>query len=637
MILYKPKKTKINRPSITKRNYNSAGRYCKFLNQSNDPNDWGHRKRHIHDWSEMEEYIAELNENGYTKHQLKSLIKYSYTYVKGKPFGTGKNRVIINSIDDIKELDRKKPEYSYYVEQWNTTGKITIHKTRYLCMERHLLAAQKGNKQDYLFYTTSPTKDYNIICLDIDDIESDEAYDAVVTYLLSLFPDCYYERSTSGTGLHFYIIVSFPPGRYFFSQVNEAVYRNLLYYLLSEALCSIVNDNFAVKFDAVKGTNPIYDEHNNFLKYGTLVKLPTPVTYNQFNTLYSAPVYSEDIILCMINYFNDMSCRYYSGFYSVCSLMDSLEVILKDIPVRTSPKDILAEIKKLDNTTTTFLPTTTITNGGTNSLPVIKIGNISQNKSNNKYDNMDIMNIGDSRIRESLYIKRYVGEYYSQYGTKPSEEEVKRNYRIEMNYHKIGDYRENRFKKYYDHTIQTFDPDKASDGDCPYKIGMYDSVINHTNQQLTELGKNETSYIRNIYRYDVDITLEYIYICSKNKKNKAREKLIIKLAKQEGSPETEVENRLKYTASRKGLKGFYKFVQEKYKTVVINGQMKKVNGCDPKKASAMLDLVVKLKLAECIDGKSEHGIARKFQLSEAVRQVRESWNAKNSDKDKKVG
>ena len=632
------KKHGLYRPSINKTNYNTSHRYSKFMNQSNDPNDWGHLKKHLYDWSEMNDNMIELNENGNTKHQLKGPINYSYTYVKGKPFGTGKNRVIINSIDDIEELWKKSKNYPDYVEQWNTTGKITMHKTRWLCMERHLQSALYRQKQGYLFYTTSPNKDYNVICLDVDDIESDEAYYAVVQFLSSIFPHCYYERSTNGTGLHFYIIVSFPTARYLFSEVNEGVYRNLLYYLLTEALRSVVNAHYAVKFDAVKGTNPIYDENNNFLKYGTLVKLPAPVTYDQFNALYSAPIYTEDYILCIINYFNDVTCRYYSGIYSVSSLFNSLHIILKNTPIRTSPRDMLSEIKKLNNSSiTTPRPTTTITNGGTNCLPEKKVRNKTKNNDYKKYTIIDIMNIGDSRVRESLYIKRYVGDYYSKYGIIPPEDEVEQHYRTEMNYHKIGDFRKNRFSKYYNHTVNTFDPDKASDGATPYKVGMYDAVINQTNEQLTQWVKNNTSFKRNVYRYDVDITLEYIHICSKNKKNRAREKLIKKYAEQEGISQKQAEIMLKNTTPRDGMEGFYQFVKEKYRTVVVDGKMKKINLCDRKKASAMLDLVVELGLAECIDPTFDFGRARKYRLSEEVRQVRESWNTENKGKDKKAG
>ena len=631
------KKNNLYRPTINKKNYNTPARYSKFMKQSNDPNDWGHLKEHVYNWAEMHDNMAELHENGNAKHQLKGSINYNYTYVKGKSFGRGKNRVIINSIEDIKELNKNSPDYPGYVEQWNTTGKITMYKKRYLCMERHLIAALHGQKQGYLFYTTSPNKDFNIICLDVDDIESDEAYNSVVEYLLSIFPNCYYERSTNGTGLHFYIIISFPPARYLFSDVNEGVYRNVLYFLLSEALLSVVNDNFDVKFDAVKGTNTLYDESNNFLKFGTLVKLPAPTTYQQFHALYSASIYSEDYLLCVINYFNDITCNYFSGLYSINSIMSSLLLILKDTPVRSTPRDLACEIEKIISSSSSSLSSsnystlyTTITNRGTNCLPEKKVRNKAKNKDYKKYTITDIMNIGDSRVRESLYIKKYIRAYYSEHGIIPTEADVELKYRTEMNYNKIGDFRKKRFTKYYKHTVDTFDPDKVFDGSNPYKIGMYETLINQTNEQITEWVNNNTSYNRNVYRHDVDITLEYIYLCSKNKKNRAREMLIRKYAQQEGLSDLEAEEQLKNTVPRKGLIGFYKFVKEKYRTVIIDGKMKKINSCDPKKASAMFDLVVEMGLAECIDPTFDFGKARKFKLSKRVSQIRDSQNVKDT-------
>ena len=627
------------RPKIDKSNFNTIGRYYKFIKQFYDPNDWGHLKKHVYAWEQMNNNMVELNENKNSKHQLKGPVNYHYTYSRGKPFGTGKNRIIINSIDDIEELNIFSPGYTEYVEQWNNTGKITMHKKRRLCMETHLLASQYRQKQGFLFYTTSPKKDYNIICLDVDKIESDEAYYGAVQFLSSIFPNCYYERSTNGTGLHFYIIISFPPARYYFSEVNEGVYRNLLYYLLSEALRPIVNDNYAVKFDAVKGTNPLYDINNGCLKYGTLVKLPAPIHYEQFNVLYSSAVYSEDRILCVLNYFNDMTCEYSSGVYSISSLQSSLQTILQDTPIRSTPKEMLSEIHKRTISSSFITPSslTTITNGGTNGLPEKKVRNKAKKRDYQRYTIIDIMNIGDSRVRESLYIKKYVGSYYSKHGIMPSEDEVERNYRSEMNYHKIGEFRKKRFHKYYDHTVQTFDPDKASDGATPYKVGMYDTVINQTNEQIAEWVNDNTSFKRKVYRYDIDITLEYIHICSKNKKNIARDRQIKKYAKQKGISVQESEMMMRNTTPRKGLEGFFKFVKDRYRTVVIDGKMKKINTCDPKKASALFDLVVELGLAECIDDTFDFGRARKFRLTEEVSQVRENWNVKNIDKNKMAG
>jgi succinate dehydrogenase flavin-adding protein (antitoxin of CptAB toxin-antitoxin module) len=202
---------------------------------------------------------------------------------------------------------------------------------------------------------------------------------------------------------------------------------------------------------------------------------------------------------------------------------------------------------------------------------------------------------------------------------------VEAEYRKEMNYHKIGDYREKRFRKYYDHTIQTFDKDKASDRSGPYKIGMYDTLIQKTDEELTSWVNKNTSYKRNIYRYDVDIALEYILMCSKNSMNQARETLIRKYACQEGVSVERAKIQLQNTAPRKGLEKFFDYVSVNQ---TIEG--KKINKCDRKKASALFCLVVELGLCECIDDSYDRGKARKFRVSDAVRQVRESWDTKKN-------
>ena len=624
--------TDLYRPKINKKNYNTIGRYSKFMNQSNDPNDWGYRKHHIYNWEAMNDNMVEFNTNKNTKHQLKGAINYHYTYSKDKPFGTGKNRRIINTFEDIEEINKFSSKYLDYVNQWNSTGKITMYKKRRLCMERHLLAAQYGDKHSYLFYTTSPKKELNIICLDVDKILSDEDYYAVITYLSSLFPNCYYERSTNGTGLHFYIITKFNFNRYFFSDVNEGVFRNTLYYLLSQSLGAIVNDNFNVKFDAVKGTNPLYDINNGFLKYGNLVKLPAPVTYEQFHTLYSSFVYSEYYLLRIINYLNDVACNYSHGVYTTDYLTHSLSLALTEIAIRSSSKDFVSFINKYEKPYSLITPSpspsiTTITNGGTKNLsPDKKARNKAKKEDYKKYTIGDIMNIGDSRSRESLYIKRYVGDYYSKYGELPPEEIVEEHYRTEMNYNKIGAFRKKRFSKYYQHTIDTFDPDKALNISTPYQIGIYNDAFTDTHEKLTEWVNKNKAFKRNIYRYDVDITLEYIYLCSLNKINRAREILIERYAKEKKMTEEQVKEALVNTVPRKGLIGFYKFIAEKQKNIIINGKMKKINTCDPKKATALLDLVVKLGLADCIDSTFCVFRARKFRLSETVHQIRENWN-----------
>ena len=316
--------------------------------------------------------------------------------------------------------------------------------------------------------------------------------------------------------------------------------------------------------------------------------------------------------------------------------MSSLSSVLKEAPVRSRCKDLVALMntdKHSNSLSSTLLPpllSSTITNGGANCHSPDYKG---KNDDHKKYTINDIMNIGDSRSRESLYIKRCIGDYYSKHGTIPPEDEVEQSYRTEMNYNKIGEFRKKRFHKYYQHTIDTFDPDKASHGSIPYQIGMYSQTFTQTDKEITIWINENTAYKRKIYRYDVDITLEYIYLCCQNKKNKKREMLIKKYAKQKGITEEQAEETLQNTVPRQGLVSFYQYIIKKHKTVIVDGKMKKINRCDRKKATALLDLVVELGLAECIDSTSDTLRARKFRLSEAVSQIRESWNTK----DDKVG
>ena len=103
--------TDLYRPKYNKNNFNTIGRYSKFMNQFHDPNDWGFKKQHVYSWEAMNDNMVELNTYKNNKHQLKAPINYHYTYTKGKPFGTGKNRRIIHTLEDIEELDSYSPHY----------------------------------------------------------------------------------------------------------------------------------------------------------------------------------------------------------------------------------------------------------------------------------------------------------------------------------------------------------------------------------------------------------------------------------------------------------------------------------------------------------------------------------------------
>ena len=315
-----------------------------------------------------------------------------------------------------------------------------------------------------------------------------------------------------------------------FYQRSMSIFRNTLSYMLSEAFAATVNTQFSVKFDGIKGTCPLYDINHEFIKYGALVKLPAPVTYEQFRALYSCSIYSEYYLFCVLNYLNDVSGRYICGPLNGDLLSSALSSLPPDVPITASLSEIMPQITKASEIKSP-LPTnslsSTITNGGRNALPGKKTGYTDSLQ--------DILDIGDSRIRESLYIKQYVGDYYRKYMNIPPEDDVEYHYRTDTNYTKQGSFRKKRFSKYYKHTVDTFDPAKASAGSA-YEIGMYDSAITQTDEQISTWINTHTSYKYKVYRYDVDITLEYIFMCSGNRPNEARKKLVQKYAKQEGFP-----------------------------------------------------------------------------------------------------
>jgi hypothetical protein len=603
------------RPAIKPCNYSTPKRYSRFIKQFVDPNDWGFRKRHLYSWTQMEDNLAD----GGTSHTLKDTYHYTVTFVKGKYFDSGKHKCRIESIDDIFLIDRDADDFPALRQKWETEGKLSFRRTRHLCLEHHLGAAKQKSKSNYLYYTSSPYKPFNLICCDIDNIKSDEAYHAVADYLTSLFPNSYYERSTNGTGLHYYIAVAYNCDR-LFCEVNEGLFRNILSYLLSEAFAFFINTHFSVKFDAIKGTCPLYDINHKFIKFGTLVKLPAPVSYEQYQSLYSCSVYSESYLFCILNYLNDISGRYISGIYSVDSLSSALGSLPPDTSITASPNDIMTHIRKTSEINspipTSFL-SSTITNGGRNALPGKKTGY--------QYGLQEFDDIGDSRIRESVYIKKYVGDYYRKHKIIPPEDEVEKNYRTDTNYTKQGPFRKKRFSKYYKHTVDTFDPAKASSGSA-YVIGVYDTAIVQTDEQITAWINANSSYKYKVYRYDVDITLEYIFMCSSNRLNGAREKLVQKYAQQEGISVQCAAEQLRGTTPRCGLECYYKHIKRKYQTEKINNRVQKINQCDNKKASALLQYVIQAGLAVCSDESFERGRARKFRLTDPVRQIRESWN-----------
>ena len=98
----------------------------------------------------MEENLAD----GGTRHTLKDTYNYTLTFVKGKYFGSGRHRRRM-VLGDIFLVDRNSDDFPALRQKWETEGKLSFKRTRHLCLEHHLWAAQTKSKSNYLYYTSS--------------------------------------------------------------------------------------------------------------------------------------------------------------------------------------------------------------------------------------------------------------------------------------------------------------------------------------------------------------------------------------------------------------------------------------------------------------------------------------------------
>ena len=91
----------------------------------------------------------------------------------------------------------------------------------------------------------------------------------VTDYLLTLFPGCYYEPSSSGHGVHFYILIDFEYSTIYRKTPIWGVMAN--HYIcndnlsLSKLLRLYVNHVYNVKFDAIKATYSNYEYSSLYL------------------------------------------------------------------------------------------------------------------------------------------------------------------------------------------------------------------------------------------------------------------------------------------------------------------------------------------------------------------------------------
>ena len=153
-----------------------------------------------------------------------------------------------------------------------------------------------------LYYTNSPHSNIHLFCMDIDPAEktTPEDMQKVAQFLSVLHPNCYFEPSSSGKGLHFYFFVDFTSYREGYKnqwtvKANQVIQTGLVSY--GKLIKEYVNNHFNVKFDAIKATISHYiwsKDHSCYIidNQATLCKQPCPKTEDASHLLYNSPIAS---------------------------------------------------------------------------------------------------------------------------------------------------------------------------------------------------------------------------------------------------------------------------------------------------------------------------------------------------------
>lgn len=367
--------------------------FKRFLNNFSDPNVWGNDK--------------------------------NYFYYHSR---TGYNN---GNHTDIDYRRKTKEAVNRCLTFKNKYGHPTLRGEYNLTEFEISLHIHSDDKRDRVFYTNSTRSHTPLICFDIDPLDDGSTTDAdlmaVVKFLLTLHPNSYWEYSTNGRGIHFYVLLDFSSSKIEYSHFNN------IFKEYGDILRLYINNSFSLNFDAIKATYSGYtwsDTHSTFIiaHCGSLCKLPRPRFLAEYNTLYSIP-------------FTPLSQLNDNGTH--------LNLLIEQAGIVEPPKVVVSSISP---------PL---------SLPITNV----LGKKTGKEKKISMT--GDSFQNEKDYISIAVVEYYKKNNERPMVDDVYNNYISDTGYQKQDADRYQRFVKAFDYIVNVwFDPSKIVSKN-KRKIGMY--------------------------------------------------------------------------------------------------------------------------------------------------------------------
>lgn len=517
----------------------STHTFSRFISQFIDKNDWG------------KVAPSKDNHKPIKRHSFsKDYINYNLSKEPVSSFHTLKRNAHYTYYPLLKDI------LGNYIKDKN--GKCMkddpIYITKESCIESHLNACKNKDKSGYIYYTNSPEKDYNMICLDIDHesvIPTKKDVDMIVSFLDKFFGGCYYDLGSSGQSLHYYVIIHFNDvlDRFFIEDSNEGQYRNNLYSNLSSFLSQKINilNDFNLHFCGVRSNCPIYTEKTFISKLGNICKLPIVDDDTAMN-LYHSKVFNE-------NYLNK----------------------ILDLPINKP----------------THLHTIT-TNDPKKGQVLVKV---SKNKGLSDFEERNTgeiyLGIKDSFIMTRLFVQDYYRFYYNNHKDKPDLAAVMRIYDDMIG---IKDKkREETIKNIFIEVDKSFDSKKLyKKRENNYYLGMYYVEIEKEN--LVE--KFNILDNRRIRKEDIDIALGYIIGCFLYRNDSERKDRISKTGLKGRYIEIQEKSSIKIPKYQKDkVNAIFKMLMKLEYIEKINGQWLKGKwGMKYKKLDKLTKLNEKLKI-----------------------------------------
>jgi hypothetical protein len=152
------------------------------------------------------------------------------------------------------------------------------------------------SKETTHYYTCNRKSGVILLGLDIDAHEGQlDAAQAAGWLQEVLSLSCYIESSTNGLGIHLYFLLEVE--RY---QKSEAINSSIK--VIADSIRELVSsEGFESNVDGIKGTLNIRDKAGLIQKHGQLIKLPRPLTQQQYDSLISIQPYTLAEITSKIN------------------------------------------------------------------------------------------------------------------------------------------------------------------------------------------------------------------------------------------------------------------------------------------------------------------------------------------------